>query len=48
MTTEYALEHARDTAWRTRDIVVAATIGVVFGIVFWAWNILWNTAARLF
>jgi energy-coupling factor transport system permease protein len=44
MTTEYALEGARDASWRTRDIVVAATIGVVFGIVFWAWNILWNTA----
>lgn len=31
------------TAWRTRDIVVGATIGVVFGFVFWAWNVLWNT-----
>jgi len=29
--------------WRTRDIVVAATVGVVFGFVFWAWNVLWNT-----
>jgi energy-coupling factor transport system substrate-specific component len=44
MTTEFQLERAHDTVWRTRDIVVAATIGVVFGIVFWAWNILWNTA----
>jgi energy-coupling factor transport system permease protein len=25
-------------AWRTRDIVVAAVIGVVFGVVFAAWN----------
>jgi len=25
-------------AWRTRDIVVAAVIGVVFGVVFTAWN----------
>jgi energy-coupling factor transport system permease protein len=25
-------------AWRTRDIVVAAVIGVVFGVVFFAWN----------
>jgi energy-coupling factor transport system permease protein len=24
--------------WRTRDIVVAAVIGVVFGVVFFAWN----------
>ena len=28
-------------AWRTRDIVVAAVIGVVFGVVFWAWNSLY-------
>jgi energy-coupling factor transport system substrate-specific component len=25
-------------AWRTRDIVVTAVIGVVFGLVFFAWN----------
>lgn len=25
-------------AWRTRDIVVAAVIGVVFGVIFAAWN----------
>jgi energy-coupling factor transport system permease protein len=28
-------------AWRTRDIVVAAVIGVVFGVVFTAWNTLY-------
>jgi energy-coupling factor transport system permease protein len=27
--------------WRTRDIVVAALIGVVFGVVFTAWNTLY-------
>jgi len=27
--------------WRTRDIVVTAVIGVVFGVVFWAWNSLY-------
>lgn len=26
------------SAWRTRDILVAAVIGVVFGVVFIAWN----------
>ncbi len=26
------------TRWRTRDIVVAAVIGVAFGVVFWFWN----------
>ena len=27
--------------WRTRDIVVAAVIGVVFGVIFAAWNTLY-------
>lgn len=30
-----------DTSWRTRDIVVAAVIGVAFGIVFWVWGLIW-------
>lgn len=29
---------APTTAWRTRDIVVAAVIGIVFGVVFFVWN----------
>jgi energy-coupling factor transport system substrate-specific component len=28
-------------AWRTRDIVVTAIIGVAFGVVMWAWNQVW-------
>jgi len=32
-------------AWRTRDILVTAVIGVVFGIVFWAWNLVWSVVA---
>ena len=31
-----------DTRWRTRDIVVAAVIGVAFGVVFWVWGMLWE------
>jgi len=31
-----------DTRWRTRDIVMAAVIGVAFGVVFWAWSIIWE------
>lgn len=31
-----------DTRWRTRDIVVAAVIGVAFGVVFWAWGLAWG------
>jgi energy-coupling factor transport system permease protein len=30
-----------DTRWRTRDIVMAAVIGVAFGVVFWAWALVW-------
>lgn len=30
--------------WRVVDIVVAAVIGVAFGVVFQAWNVLWETA----
>ena len=30
-----------DTRWRTRDIVVAAVLGVAFGVVFWAWGFAW-------
>jgi energy-coupling factor transport system permease protein len=36
---------AAPSAWRTRDIIVAAVIGVVFGIVFAAWNLVWSVVA---
>src|SRR5918993_5559710 len=29
------------TRWRTVDIVVTAVLGVAFGVVFWAWGLLW-------
>jgi energy-coupling factor transport system permease protein len=32
----------RSNRWRTVDIVVTAVLGVAFGIVFWAWGLLWN------
>jgi energy-coupling factor transport system permease protein len=32
--------------WRTVDIVVAAVIGAAFGVIFWAWNSLWEGAAN--
>ena len=31
-----------DTRWRTRDIVIAAVIGVAFGVVFWIWGLAWS------
>ncbi len=36
------------TRWRTRDILVAAVIAVAFGVVFWAWDTVWNALAPLF
>jgi energy-coupling factor transport system substrate-specific component len=32
--------------WRTVDIVVAAVIAVAFGVIFWAWNLLWQGPAE--
>lgn len=35
--------------WRTVDIVVASVIAVAFGVIFWAWGLLYNgPAAALF
>jgi energy-coupling factor transport system substrate-specific component len=34
-----ANEPVRNVRWRTVDIVVAAVLGVAFGVVFWAWNL---------
>ena len=31
--------------WRTVDIVVAAVLGVAFGVVFWAWNLVFGVLA---
>lgn len=34
--------------WRTVDIVVASVIAVAFGVIFWAWGLLWTAATPLF
>jgi energy-coupling factor transport system substrate-specific component len=34
--------------WRVVDIVVAAVIGVAAGIVYWAWNLIYNVPAHAF
>jgi energy-coupling factor transport system substrate-specific component len=34
--------------WRTVDIVVASVIAVAFGIVFWAWDLLYSGPANAF
>jgi energy-coupling factor transport system substrate-specific component len=38
----------RDLRWRTVDIVVAAAIAVAFGVVFWAWNAVWEATKPFF
>ncbi len=39
---------AQQGGWRTVDIVVTAVIGVAFGVVFWAWNLLWSATGPAF
>jgi energy-coupling factor transport system substrate-specific component len=34
--------------WRTLDIVITAVIGVVFGVVFWFWDLVWSNALPVF
>ncbi len=36
------------SSWRTVDIVVTAAIAVAFGVVFWAWNLVWSAATPAF
>ena len=35
-------------SWRTVDIVVTAVLAVAFGVVFWAWGLLWNATNPAF
>lgn len=34
--------------WRTIDIVVASVIAVAFGVIFWAWNLVWSATDPMF
>ena len=38
----------RPARWRTVDIIITAVLGVAFGVVFWAWGLLWNTTGAAF
>ena len=38
----------RSSRWRTVDIVVTAVLGVAFGVVFWAWGLLWAGTGTAF
>ena len=39
---------ARTSRWRTVDIIVTAVLGVAFGVVFWAWGLLWAAVGTAF
>lgn len=39
---EPAIGAGPDARWRTRDIVVAAVIGVAFGVAFWVFGAVWR------
>lgn len=34
--------------WRTVDVVVASVIAVAFGVVFWAWGLVWGATDAAF
>ena len=36
------------TRWRTVDIVVASVIAATFGVVFWAWGLVWGATEGAF
>jgi len=36
------------SGWRTVDIVVAAALAVAFGVIFWAWNLVWAASNPAF
>ncbi|MCF6745356.1 hypothetical protein E9529_13985 [Blastococcus sp. KM273128] len=38
----------RTNRWRTVDIVVTAVLGAAFGVVFWAWGLLWAGTGTAF
>ena len=39
---------AGQARWRTEEIVVAAVIAAAFGVVFWAWGLVWTAAEPAF
>ncbi|MEU4637219.1 ECF transporter S component [Micromonospora chalcea] len=42
------MNHNDSNRWRTVDIVVASVIAVTFGVVFWAWGLLWSATDAAF
>lgn len=42
------MKESGSTRWRTVDIVVASVIAVAFGVIFWAWNLVWGATEGAF
>ncbi|MBF9134222.1 ECF transporter S component [Plantactinospora sp. S1510] len=42
------MKQASNARWRTVDIVVASVIAVAFGVIFWAWNLVWSATEGAF
>jgi energy-coupling factor transport system substrate-specific component len=42
------VSQSTNARWRTIDIVVASVVAVAFGVIFWAWNLLWSATEGLF
>ncbi|MEU8263629.1 ECF transporter S component [Micromonospora sp. NPDC048999] len=42
------MTHTDSNRWRTIDIVVASVIAVAFGVIFWAWNLVWSATSAAF
>jgi energy-coupling factor transport system permease protein len=40
------MKQSTTTRWRTVDIVVASVLAVAFGVIFWAWGLLWQGPAE--
>ncbi|MEO3779068.1 ECF transporter S component [Micromonospora sp. B11E3] len=42
------MNHTDSHRWRTIDIVVASVIAVAFGVIFWAWGLVWSATEGAF
>ncbi|WBB66957.1 ECF transporter S component [Micromonospora sp. WMMD812] len=42
------MNHTDTNRWRTIDIVVASVIAVAFGVIFWAWGLVWSATEAAF
>ena len=42
------MNHTDSNRWRTIDIVVASVIAVAFGVIFWAWGLVWSATDAAF